>query len=504
MPKSSSSLTLASIPLDRSSARPLHRQLYDRLREGILSGQLRPGFRLPPTRTLADELGVSRNTVLTAFDELLAEGCIEGKVGSGTYVSPGLPADILSKRKAVPQPRPGPRPRISRRGRFVTDHLKESWPPGSTSWPYVFRAGLPAFDAFPYRQWKRLVARHWHRPPQEILYQREVPDYPPLRRAVADYLRAARGVRCDPEQVLFLTGAQQAIDLVARVLLDPGDPVWVEDPGYVGGRNTLKAVGLKLVPVNVDEEGLCVDAGIKRCPNGRLACVTPSFQFPLGVTMSLARRLKLLDWAERARSWVLEDDYYSELRYVGPPLPALQGLDIHGRVIYLGTFTKVLLPLINLAYLVVPAGLLDTFQSAHRLSGRRACIEQAALADFIGEGHFARHIRRMRSLYVERQAAFVEAAERELAGLLEVRRSDCGMHLMGWLPPGVDDIMAESAARRQGVETSALSRQYVRRCRRGGLILGYTAFTPSQIREGVERLAKGLSELAPHLHFGSR
>jgi len=253
MPKSSSSLTLASIPLDRSSSKPLHRQLYERLREGILSGQLRPGFQLPPTRALADELGVSRNTVLNAFDELLSEGCIEGKVGSGTYVSPGLPADILTKRKEMPQPRVGHRLQISKRGQFVVDHLKESWPAASTSWPCVFRAGLPAFDAFPFRQWKRLVARYWSRPPREVLYQREVPDFRPLRKAVADYLRVARGVRCDPEQILFLTGAQQAIDLVARVLLDPGDHVWLENPGYVGGRNTLKAAGVKLIPVNVDD-----------------------------------------------------------------------------------------------------------------------------------------------------------------------------------------------------------------------------------------------------------
>jgi len=310
---------------------------------------------------------------------------------------------------------------------------------------------------------------------------------------ISAYLGATRAVRCTWEQVIVVSGSQQALDLAARVLLDPGDAAWVEDPGYAGARGALLGAGARLVPVPVDGDGLDVAAGAQLGAGARLAYVSPSHQYPLGVTMSLSRRLALLGWASRSGAWVLEDDYDSEYRYTGRPLEALQGLDPEGCVIYLGTFSKVLFPALRLGYLVVPPELVDPFTAARELVDRQSpSVEQAVLAEFIAEGHFARHVRRMRVLYAERQATLVEAAARELSGALDVRPAEAGMHLVGWLPGGTDDREASRRAAAEGVEATALSLHGIEPPQRRGLLLGYAAVGEEEIRAGVRRLAASL------------
>lgn len=303
--------------------------------------------------------------------------------------------------------------------------------------PRAFRPDVLALDEFPVALWSRLVGRRWRAATVAQLDYADPAGHGPLREAIASYLGAARGVRCAPAQVLITSGSQQGIDLAARALLNPGDPVWVEEPGYRGAKAALSAAGVSLHPVPVDDEGLRVDAGAAACPRARMAYVTPSHQYPTGATMSLARRLALLDWARRAGAWIVEDDYDSEYRYAGRPLPALQGLDTSGRVVYVGTFSKVLFPALRLGYVVAPDALIDAFARMQALVNRQIpTLDQAVLADFILDGHFARHIRRMRQLYAARQAALVEAVRRDLGDVIEVRSAEAGLHVVGWLPPG--------------------------------------------------------------------
>ncbi|HJR64606.1 MAG TPA: PLP-dependent aminotransferase family protein [Gemmatimonadaceae bacterium] len=479
------------IPLDPDAAEPLYRQIYRALREAILGGRLLPGVRLPSTRTLATELGVSRNTVLAAYDQLLAEGYLDGRVGSGTVVAESGVSRLASVAAARP-PSPGSGVRApSRRGaRVASLPIKLSFLGGASR---AFSPGVPALDEFPLRLWRRLASRRRSEARPSILEYGDSPGYRPLREAVAGYLGAARGVRCDPDQVLIVAGSQQALDLTARVVLDPGDTAWIEDPGYFGARGALVAAGARVVAVPLDDEGLSVDAGIARAPDARLAYVTPSHQFPTGMTMSLARRLALLDWARRRGAWILEDDYDSEFRYASRPLSALQGIDADGLVIYTGTFSKVLFPALRLGYLVAPPALVDAFVAARLFTDTHAPIgEQAVLAEFLAEGHFERHVRRMRSLYHERQEVLIESAKQELAPALTIGASEAGMHVVGWLAPGADDCSASRQAARHGVDAIAISAFALEPPARGGLVLGYSHLAPAEIRGGVRKLKRAL------------
>src|SRR5262249_20717669 len=314
--------------------------------------------------------------------------------------------------------------------------------------------------------------------------------YRRLREAIASYVGVARGVRCQLEQVIIINGSQQAIDLAARVLTDPGDFAVIEDPGYLGARSALEAAGMRLLPVKVAKDGLCVERLPKKHPAAKLVYVTPSHQFPSGVVLSFPKRLQLLDWAARNGAWILEDDFDSEYRYESKPIPALQGLDQHGRVIYIGTFSKVLFPSLRLGYLIAPEDLVDAFVGARWICDRSSpLVEQAALADFIGEGHLARHIRRMRALYMERRAVMMAMIRREMADILETSDAEAGMHTVGWLPPGVEDSRISEEAAKAGLNTLPVSSFALRPLPRGGLLLGYAGFRPNVIKKVMPELA---------------
>lgn len=483
---------------DNSSSVPLYRQIYEAVRRSVLSGDFDSRMRLPSTRLLAKQLGVSRMTVVNAYEQLLAEGYLVGKTGAGTYVASVLPEQLLQTHHAVPQRGAAtparPRHSLSRHGKWLERSIVTSLHTKDDKSFHAFQNGLPAVDKFPFDIWSRLAARRLRRPPREVLGYGDSAGYRPLRESIAAYLKSARAVQCEADQVIVVDGAQQALDLVARVLLDRDDVAWVENPCYPGARDALLSAGAKIVPVPVDDEGFDLSAALKRDRRARLVYVTPSHQYPLGVTMSLSRRLALLEWANGSGAWIVEDDYNSEYRYAGRPLASLQGLDKRDRVIYIGTFSKTIFPSLRLGCMVVPSDLVDVFTAARFLADRHSStIDQAILTDFINEGHFARHIRRMRVLYEERQKALVAAAERELSNLLNVPSSEAGMHLVGWLPKDVSDKTASESAARHRVRTTALSAYSLEPLPRGGLVLGYTSLSIRQIKEGVRRLAQALA-----------
>jgi GntR family transcriptional regulator/MocR family aminotransferase len=453
---------------------------------------------------LAAELAVSRNTVLTAFEQLAAEGYVEGRAGRGTSVAQFLPDEAMGPKQSQRRPsthRAARQP--SRRGAFIAG-VRVRPLSSFQSRKVPFRRGCALAD-FPVEQWGRLARRQWSRPPTDMLDYGGIAGFLPLRNEIAAYLRRARGVICDADQVIIVNGSQQGLNLAARILADPGDAAWIEDPGYDGSRAALQAAGVRTIPVRVDADGLNVADGIRRAAHARLACVTPSHQFPLGATMTLRRRLELLQWARKSGAWVVEDDYDSDVRFSSRPLPALQGLDTAGCVIYLGTFSKILFPSIRLGYLVVPNTLVDAFLKARLIwDVHLPTINQAILADFMAQGFFERHVRRMRTLYRERQEALLSAAQRFLRGLLNVEPADCGMHVVGWLQERIDDRAAAEAARRAGVEVSPLSMFAESEKRPGGLLLGYAAFTPESIAKATGRLAEALEPLCQGAHSRRR
>ncbi|HEV8630048.1 MAG TPA: PLP-dependent aminotransferase family protein [Thermoanaerobaculia bacterium] len=468
----------------RNPAVPAYRWLYEALRGEILTGRLRPGARLPGSRDLARQYGLSRGTIVNAFEQLAAEGYVAGSVGSGTYVSPTLPEELLPLRRTVEPPRPPHPPRRALAGYGRRVQLL----PGVEARPTrAFRANLPALDLFPVALWSQLVARRWRRATLGLLSGSEPLGYGPLREAVADYLGASRGVRCTAEQVAIVSGTQEALDLVARLLLDPGARVAMEDPGYIGATAAFEAAGARVAALPVDDQGAVLRAASLR--GARLVYVTPAHQFPLGTAMSLARRLAMLDWARDAGALVFEDDYDGEYRYSGRPIPALQGLDRHGVVLFAGSFSKVLFPSLRLGYLVVPADLVERFAAAKSAATRHGpLVEQAVLCDFIGEGHFGRHLRRMREVYAERLGVLLDSARERLAGRLDISPVEAGLQTAAWLPAGVDgEAVARQAAARQ-VEVTPLARYARRPLARDGLHLGFAAVDRREIRRGVREL----------------
>ncbi len=456
------------IVIDRQSPVPAFRQIYHAIREAILSGGLAAGSRLPPSRELASDLGVSRTTTVLALEHLEAEGYVDGKGAAGTFVA------------ALTLPR----------AKVATNDANPLRPLPEVRGPRPFRLGEPALDVFPTKLWARLYARCAREERDALLGYGDANGHAPLRRAIASYVAVSRSVKVTAHQVILVHGAQHAIDLIARVLLTPGDSVWIEDPGYLAARQLLQTAGAVLVPVPVDREGLDVAAGIREEPSAKMACVSPSHHFPLGRTLSLSRRLALLDWARSADAWIVEDDFDSEFRYAGTPLSSLQGLDNSGRVIYVGTFSKSVYPSLRLGYVILPPALVDRFRSAAAAFDHFSpTLDQATLARFIEEGHFTRHVRRMRAVYRERHDALLNAASRELDGLLRIEPADTGMHVVGWLQrPNAD---AEHIAKRGaelGIELRALSRYCMRARLPEALVLGFATVPPKALMEGVRTL----------------
>jgi GntR family transcriptional regulator / MocR family aminotransferase len=481
---------LPAIAVDRSAAKPLYQQLCDGFREAIVERRLRGGQRLPSTRTLAAELGISRAPVLNAFEQLLAEGYFESRVGSGTFVSSTLPDEAWTAGRPTSRPSarpPGPR-WTARRRLEVVRKPPAPWLGGSGA----FRMSEPALNHFPFELWSRLVARHSRGARRGMLnYGSPMGDLA-FRKTLAAYLRTARAMRCEAEQIMVVSGSQQALELAARVLLDPGQPAWVEEPGYGGARDALRMAGARLVPVPVDDEGLDVAAGIKLCRRPRVALVTPSHQYPLGATMSASRRLQLLDWAQATGAWIIEDDYDSEYRYESQPIAALQGLDRDARVVYVGTFSKVLFPALRVGYLVVPPDLVDRFSAVREaMDICPPALSSAVLTDFIAEGHFARHLRKTSLLYRERRTALIEGLRGNLEPRLQVVGAEAGIHLVALMDRPGDRAVSHRAAR-EGLWVMPLSACYLGKPVHHGLVLGYGGTSVGEMTKAVERLRRVL------------
>ena len=478
------------IRIDSRSGQALQEQVYIGVRRAILDGVLSPGARLPSSRVLANDLGVSRTTALLAYDQLVAEGYLAARHGSGTFVARELPDDL--PRQAPPRPSPRTRhPKLSQRGAALAAT------PGSARRmdgpPRPFRVGVPALDLFPVRVWSRLVGRRLRALTFRQLDYADPAGCAALRAAVADHVQNARGTRCSADEVFIVAGAQRGLQMISNAVLDPGDRVWLEEPGYPGARSALTSAGAEILPVRVDGHGLDVEAATRHAPDARMVYVTPSNQFPLGVPMSLMRRLALLRWAGQAGAWVVEDDYDSEFRYGTRPFPCLHGLDTDGRVIYVGTFAKSIFPALRLGFLIVPGDLRDSFLQARRAADLHPpLLEQLALADFIAEGHYARHLRRMRAAYRERLEALADVAERLCAGALTLRPVQAGLHAVADLI-GVDEERVYEEARERGIEVAPLGAYFVGRPNANGILLGFASTRAELLRRGMERLAEAIA-----------
>jgi GntR family transcriptional regulator/MocR family aminotransferase len=492
MPKRS---RLQDVPLGvRPADKGASRWLAEQLGAAILDGRLTLGARLPASRDLARQYGFARGSVVNALRQLKAEGFVSSRVGAGTFVTARVPDQRHPIAHNSIAPGPGRTTlAFSARGRMMIETCFPLQSIARVSVP--FRAYQPDLEAFPLALWARIAARRQRLARRELLGIGDPFGYRPLREAVAAHLRSARGVVCDAAQIVIVSSVQQALDLASRLLANPSDAVWMEDPGYPGARRVLEAAMLKVVPVPVDAHGIDVAAGERLCPTARMAYVTPTRQVPLGGRLSLERRLALLDWANRHGSWIFEDDYDSEFRYEGSPFAALKSLDAHGAVLYSASFSKMLFPALRLAYLVVPAGLVDGFAAARSLVDRfPPTFAQAVLCDFIVEGHFARHLRSMCELYGSRLMALREGVRR-MPGLLSLAPERTGLEIVAWLPAEIDDRAAAAAAMEQGVEVRPLSNYVIERSVPNGLILGFAAVDVARIEAGVSRLAAALDEV---------
>jgi GntR family transcriptional regulator/MocR family aminotransferase len=489
------------VRLDEHAALPLHRQLYNQLRTAILEGRLAGGSRVPSTRALADQLGLSRNTVTSAYDQLLAEGYITARMGSGTYVCTAPPDDLFQAPNHAARIQSPLRnmtasaaPPLSDWARRAIDGTVDELLPSATAeLPYDFRDGRPAIDHFPTDLWRRLLGRRLRSKNLAHFGYAPTNGVEALRQALTEYLRRARAVRCTPEQILIVNGSQQALDLLARVCLNPGDTVVLEEPGYLGARRAFAAQGARIAHATVDTAGLVTDEldHIAAGSTPKLVYVTPSHQFPTGALLSLPRRLALLRWAREHGALVVEDDYDSEFRYAGRPVEALQGLDTSGTVVYIGTFSKVLFPSLRMGYLVLPPSLVEPVNTAKWLSDRyTATLEQQVLADFFNEGHFERHLRAMRQVYQARHDAFVAAIERELGDLVLPPMTGTGLHALVTLrePLPVEALVARAAG--AGVGIYPARPYFLDPPPETSLVMGYTGLNEKMIDEGMRRLGR--------------
>jgi GntR family transcriptional regulator / MocR family aminotransferase len=477
--------------VDRGSGTPLFRQVYLEIRGAILARRLAPGTKLPSTRRLAARLGMARASVVSAYEQLLAEGYLAGKVGSGTYIAPDLPEAVERRDLARARPPLARPPRLPARVKA----LEALVPSTAEADPRPFNPGRCSVDARTLEAWRAISGQAVRSLGPAHLGYSDARGLIELRTAIAEYLAAARAVRCAPEQIVVTAGTQQAVDIAIRVLLDPGDEVWVEDPGYAMTHAALTAAGVRCQPIPVDQDGLDVAAGIAAAPRARAALVTPSHQFPLGVTLSMPRRLELLAWAREAGAWIVEDDYDSEFRYGGRPLASLQGLDDGERTIYVGTLNKLLFPGVRVGYAVVPPALLRAFVNMRHLTDRHPpSLGQMVVAEFMRQGHFAGHIRRVRLVCRDQRDTLVSELRRLAPDRLSVDAVDQGKHLVAYLARGLSDVGVEAAALRRGVVTRAISRMYRKATPRSGLLLGFTGYSRAAIASAAGTLARVVGE----------
>lgn len=476
-----------TIPL-RNDA-PLGRQIFEGLREAILSGRLRSGDRLPSTRDLAEQWGVSRTVVLVAFEQLLAEGYVASRRGSGTYVLPGIGARTIARREEAIA--------LSDYGKRAADTARAAIVPGAATPArrYDFAYGRGDITDFPFAHWRQLLAKHARRTSVRDLDYGPVAGNPALREAICSHVGRSRGVVCHPSQIVVVNGSQQAIDLIVRVLVNPGNTVAIEDPHYQGTRAILTMSGAHLHPVDVDDAGLDPD---KLPTSARALFLTPSHQFPSGSVLTIPRRLEILDWANRSNAVVVEDDYDGEFRYDGQPLQSLQGLDDAGRVIYVGTFSRTIFAALRVGYLIVPKSLVDVFVTAKWLADRHtAGLEQRVLAEFISAGTYERYLRRVRRSLSTRRDALVEAVDDAWKGAMRMTGAASGAHVVLWPGEGFDEQKAIAAAAAYDVGVYPVS-SYFMGAARPGLLLGYSQMSAADIREGIRRLASSLDAASIH------
>lgn len=475
------------ITIDRKSTHSLRLQIYRGLRDAIADGRLRGSQRVPSSRTMSAELNVSRIPILAAYAQLLSEGYFETRKGSGTFVSAALPETLMH----APRPAGGSvrkasgMRQIARRASLFPSEIRGPWYKGLGA----FGVHQPAFEEFPFAVWSRLITHHSKGPSARAIHCIDPMGSMRFREEICNYLRTARAVRAEPEQVMIVSGSQQALQIATNVLLDPDASVWIEEPGYRLARNVFAAAGCRLIPVPVDDEGLNVAAGIKRCVHASVAYVTPSHQYPLGSTMSARRRMQLLNWAQSQGSWIIEDDYDSEYRFDSPPVASLQGLDANERVIYIGTFSKVLFASLRIGYIVIPPDLLERFISVrYAMDIFPPYLFQEVIADFIHEGHFARHVRRMRQLYAERRRTLADLLMRRCGNVLKIHGDAAGMHLAATFYTNRDDVGPAEEAAKQSLWLWPLSRSYITKNVRTGFILGYGNVAADAMPRAVEKL----------------
>jgi GntR family transcriptional regulator/MocR family aminotransferase len=474
------------IPL-KKSAEPLFRQVYRGLRQAILDATLKPRGRLPSTRDLSEQLGISRTVVLLAYDQLLAEGFVEGRGGSGTYVSEGLGSAPRPDRE-----RRSAKIRLSRFGSAAADAVAAVDSPGRRSTPvrYDFAYGRSDIETFPFEMWRRILLRHVRMAPVRQF------DYGPavgsadLRAAICAHVRRSRAVVCDPSEVIVVNGSQQALDLIARVLVEPGDRVVIEDPHYDTMREVLRAAGARLIAVPVDRDGL----DPARLPDhASVVFVTPSHQFPTGAILSLARRMALLEWARKKHAAIVENDHDGEFHYEGRPLESLQGLDTEGRIIYVGTFSRTVFPALRIGYLIVPKSLTAAFTAAKWLNDLHSpTLEQATLAEFINNGMYERHLQRLRRRNAARRAALLDAIHRHLKDRFEITGDGSGSHIVLWPPRRASERTILARAAERGVGVYGMSHCYLAKPARPGIILGYSRMNENDIREGIRLFSQTL------------
>lgn len=465
-------------------------QVYFAIKDAILEGRLKAGARIPSSRGLAEMLSVSRNSVLAGLERLFDEGYLISKVGSGTYVAALIPDEFVVAPNASNK---ACNDRFS--GLTISPTMESVHSLWQKTQPQLgrhklFNVGVGCVDLFPHEIWGRLLGRAWRQARKSLGSAGDPKGYLPLRKNISDYVRSVRGINCSAEQVIIVNGTQQAMNLVAQVLLTKGDKVWLDNPGYDGALSVFTVAGTNVQSIPNDEYGMDIEQGKQICPDPKLIFITPSHQFPMGGMLSLPRRLSLLDWAAEKETWILEDDYNSEFRYTTHPIQALQGLDKYRRVIYAGTFSKMMFPEFRLGFLIVPPQLTEFFTVAKYYADTCSTfLEQSTLALFIAEGHYARHVRRVRAACLQRQKALIAAIQRYLPDKLSIHAADSGIHLLCWLRGGLTEADAITKCREAGLGVQPLSRYCQQPIDRRGLLLGYAAHTEQQIIEGVKQLA---------------